>query len=61
MKTIFHATMEHATVTFLTYDALKDFLSPMTMKMLSIGVVVSESKVSDEDYDRMSAWKDANK
>jgi hypothetical protein len=55
--TIWHAVMEHATVTFLTYDALKDFLGPDGMGDITTNVVVCDSEISPEDYNRLSAMR----
>lgn len=57
--TIWHAVMEHSTVTFLTHDALRDFLGPREAKTLTDEVVVCESEVSQEEYQRLSVWQGA--
>lgn len=52
---LFHVVMEHATVTCLTRDDAMEFLGPVKVEM----VVMCESKVSGEEYDRVSKWRGA--
>ena len=52
--TIHHVVMEHATITFLTDDALRDFLGPRTLGELESSMVICESEISPREYDLLT-------
>ena len=54
--TIWHVVMEHATVTFLDYDMLKDFLGERSVESLRKITVVCTSTVTADEYNRMTEW-----
>lgn len=55
--TIYHAVMDHGTVTFLHYDTLKDFLSGWVVDDIGKKVIVCESYVSFDEYDQLTKWQ----
>lgn len=57
MRKIWHVVMPEATVTFLDYDQVQEFLQPMTIDNLINGVVVCESEVSEDHFALMADWQ----
>lgn len=59
-RKVFHVVMEHATVTFLSYDAMVDFLGPRSINSIESDTILCESDVTTQEWDRLDKWHRAN-
>ena len=60
MPKLFHVVMSHATITFTDHDSMMEFVNTdgHTIEDVQRGLVLCESDVTGDEYDRVCKMRD---